>query len=94
MTVNDPPPSQGKASGRKVRSVEILVNGKPVGIVGKQASGLVIKQEAIIQGVNIQPSFMLQQELPNGSSLVIGDNDVVSLRPHLRFTAIAPDDNS
>jgi hypothetical protein len=36
----------------------------------------------------------LQEELPNGMSRIVGDSDVVHLREHLRFTAIAPDDNS
>jgi hypothetical protein len=27
-------------------------------------------------------------------SRIVGDSDVVHLREHLRFTAIAPDDNS
>ena len=61
---------------------------------GSEATGQQIKQAAIEQGVQIQPSFVLQLELPNGSSKVIGDSDVVQVRPHLHFTAIAQDDNS
>ena len=38
--------------------------------------------------------FVLQEELPNGTSRIVGDADEVHLREHLRFTAIAPDDNS
>ena len=37
---------------------------------------------------------MLQLQLPNGSSKVIGDEDKVPLTEHLTFTAIAADDNS
>jgi hypothetical protein len=78
----------------KPKSVEIEVNGKDVQMAKEDVTGLEIKQAAITQGVNIQPTFVLQQELPNGSSKIIGDRDKVQLRKHLRFTAIAPDDNS
>jgi len=72
----------------------VTVNEQPVRLEGKTATGSEIKAAAIHQGVLIQQNFVLQEELPNGTSRVIGDNDVVHLRPHLRFTAIAPDDNS
>ena len=82
---------QGKV-GHKL--VVIEVNSRDVTLLGKDATGLQIKEAAIAQGVSIQLNFVLQQELPNGSSEVIGDTDSVHLRPHLKFTAIAPDDNS
>jgi len=44
--------------------------------------------------VHIQQNFILQEELPNGTSRIVGDGDEVRLREHLRFTAIMPDDNS
>lgn len=78
----------------KSRTIEIEVNGKPVEMPKAEATGLAIKEAAVAQGVNIQVGFMLQQELPNGSSKVVGNDDIVQLRKHLRFTAIAPDDNS
>jgi hypothetical protein len=74
--------------------VTVTVNEQPVQLEGKTATGALIKSAAIAQGVLIQSNFVLQEELPNGTSRVIGDNDTVHLRPHLRFTAIAPDDNS
>jgi Multiubiquitin len=73
---------------------EVEVNGHTIILVTKEATGLQIKEAAIAQGVNIQLNFVLQQELPNGSSAIIGDADVVHIHPHLKFTAIAPDDNS
>lgn len=76
------------------REVIVSVNEQPVRLAGQSATGAQIKAAAIHQGVLIQPNFVLQEELPNGTSRVIGDADVVHLRPHLRFTAIAPDDNS
>jgi hypothetical protein len=74
--------------------VTVLVNEQPVKLSGHSATGSVIKAAAITQGVHIEPNFVLQEELPNGTSRVIGDNDEVKLREHLRFTAIRPDDNS
>ena len=49
---------------------------------------------AIRQGVGIKENFVLQQEMPNGTGKVIGDDDKVVIREHLSFTAIEPDDNS
>jgi hypothetical protein len=74
--------------------ITVTVNEMPVKLRGRTATGIEIKQAAIKQGVLIQLNFILQEELPNGTSRVVGDNDVVHLREHLRFTAIAPDDNS
>ena len=74
--------------------VTIFVNEQPVKLEGETATGSQIKAAAIAQGVHIEPNFGLQQELPNGTSRVIGDNETVHLREHLRFTAIRPDDNS
>jgi hypothetical protein len=78
----------------KDHTVTVSVNEQPVKLKGHQATGAEIKAAAIAQGVLIQPNFVLQEELPNGTSRIIGDDDTVHLREHLRFTAIAPDDNS
>ncbi|MES2056058.1 MAG: multiubiquitin domain-containing protein [Pseudomonadota bacterium] len=94
MTAN-PKPSQGPTKSPKPpKLVEIEVNGREVKLRDGVATGLVIKQASIDQSVAIQLNFVLQQELPNGSSVIIGDSEKVKLRQHLRFTAIAPDDNS
>ena len=76
------------------KTVTIEVNGQKVEMPQGPATGLEIKDAAIKQSVAIQPNFVLQQELPNGTSKVIGDDDKVDLRENLSFTAIAPDDNS
>jgi hypothetical protein len=76
------------------RTVTISVNEQTVRLHGRTANGREIKAAAIAQNVLIQPNFVLQEELPNGTSKIIGDDDRVHLREHLRFTAIAPDDNS
>jgi len=83
----DPPGHDG-------HEVTVSVNEQPVKLQGHTATGAEIKARAIEQGVHIQPNFILQEELPNGTSRIIGDSDEVRLRDRLRFTAIAPDDNS
>jgi hypothetical protein len=74
--------------------ITITVNEQTVALEQRTVTGAVIKAAAIAQGVVIQPNFVLQEELPNGSSKIIGDGDEIHWRAHLRFTAIAPDDNS
>ena len=77
-----------------LKRVTIEVNEHKVEMPDGPATGLEIKEAAIKQDVNIQANFVLQVQLPNGSSRVIGDEDKVPLTEHLAFTAIAPDDNS
>ena len=89
MTTN-----QVTAEDLGLKMVTIEVNEHKVEMPDGPATGLEIKEAAIKQGVNIQANFVLQVQLPNGSSRVIGDEDKVPLAEHLAFTAIAPDDNS
>ena len=77
-----------------LKTVTIEVNDHKVEMPAGPATGLEIKEAASKQEVNIQLNFVLQVQLPNGSSKVIGDNDKVALTEHLTFTAIAADDNS
>ena len=77
-----------------LKTVTIEVNDQKVEMPSGPATGLEVKEAAIKQGVNIQVNFVLQVQLPNGSSRVVGDDDKVQLTEHLAFTAIAPDDNS
>lgn len=74
--------------------ITVLVNEQVVTLPSRTVTGAQIKAAAITQGVAIQPNFVLQEELPNGTSRIVGDADEVHWRAHLRFTAIAPDDNS
>ena len=89
MTTNNP-----TAEDLRLKTVTIEVNEHKVEMPAGPATGLEIKEAAIKQHVNIQVNFVLQVELPNGSSKVIGNEDKVPLTEHLAFTAIAPDDNS
>lgn len=78
----------------RFKTVTIEVNDHKVEMPAGPATGLEIKEAAIKEHVNIQLNFVLQVQLPNGSSKVIGDSDKVPLTEHLAFTAIAADDNS
>jgi hypothetical protein len=78
----------------KEHVVTITVNEKPVEIQGPKATGLEIKQAAIAQGLKIEISFVLSEELPNRRTRIVGDTDVVTVTKHSRFSAVAPDDNS
>jgi hypothetical protein len=79
---------------KKLKLIEIEVNSRPVAMPERETRGADIKAAAIAQGVAIQQNFVLQQELANGSSKVIGDSDPVRIHEKMRFTALAPDDNS
>jgi cell division protein ZapA (FtsZ GTPase activity inhibitor) len=74
--------------------VTISVNGRPVNIEGPRDTGAEIKAAAIVQGVPIQPDFILSEELPDHRTKVISDSDIVTVTEHSRFVAVAPDDNS
>ena len=80
--------------GGKEHVVTVTVNQKPVEIDGAKATGLEIKHAAIAQGVKIELSFVLSEELPNRRTRIMGDTDVVTVTKHSRFVAVAPDDNS
>ncbi len=75
-------------------AVQITVNKKPVVINGPRVTGLQIKEAAIAQGVNIQLSFQLTEELGNRQRRVVGDSDVVTVHKGSKFFAVAGDDNS
>ncbi len=75
-------------------SVQITVNKNPVLIDGPRVTGLQIKEAAIAQGVNIQLSFQLTEELGNRQRRVVGDSDVVTVHKGSKFFAVAGDDNS
>lgn len=106
MMINDSGMESGKESqvaedvktaedkAAEPKKVAIEVNGHKVEMLEGPASGLEIKEAAVKQGVGITVKFVLQQEMPNGTGKVIGDDDKVLIREHMSFTAIEPDDNS
>ncbi|MEU7692552.1 multiubiquitin domain-containing protein [Microbispora hainanensis] len=74
--------------------VVITVNERPVHINGPRVTGLQIKEAAIMQGLAIELSFLLSEELPSHRTHPVGDSDVVTVTKNSRFTAVADDDNS
>jgi hypothetical protein len=82
------------SAGHAHHIIEIRVNSKLVKVPKEVLTGFEIKEAAIAQGVSIEPNFVLQEELGDGHTRVIGDGDTVKVRNEQRFTAIAPDDNS
>jgi hypothetical protein len=74
--------------------VEIVVNNRPVEVVGPTASGIHIKEAAISQGVDIEVTFKLSRVIGEHKTEGIGDDEVVHLRKGEKFVAVADDDNS
>ena len=73
-------PSTHTDHGPKPKPTTIHVNEKPVDMPDDHATGLEIKQAAIRQGVQIQPDFELVEELENGRTKNIGNDDEVKLK--------------
>lgn len=74
--------------------ITITVNEKSVRIQGPKATGLEIKEAAIAQGVKIELTFLLSEELQHHRTRIVGNTDEVTLTKHAKFTAVADDDNS
>jgi hypothetical protein len=73
----------------------VKVNTKPVKFPKRSVTGLIIKETAIQQGVNIQPNFVLYKDLPGGGlGPAIANEQHVKLHECEEFTCVAPDDNS
>lgn len=84
----------GHDRSEEPKTITIEVNSYKVKMLEGPVTGLEIKEAAIKQNVEIQPNFVLHEELPNGTGKIIGDDDKIQLRDYLSFTAITPDDNS
>jgi hypothetical protein len=79
---------------RREHEVVITVNERPVAVLGPKVTGLEIKQAAIAQRVPIRLDFLLYEELGNGRTRPVRDEDEVTVNKNSRFVAIANDDNS
>jgi hypothetical protein len=66
----------------------ITVNKNKVTMRRGWTTGREIKLAAIAQGVNIREDFVLDQELPNGDTQLVGDNDPVFVKGGERFGAV------
>lgn len=74
--------------------VEIKVNNNAVKIRHGWRTGLEVKTAAIDQGVKIQLSFTLSEDLPDGTSKLVGDTDRVWIKGGEQFLAIDDHDDS
>lgn len=81
-------------TAQHVRTVTVHVNERPVHLPGHDATGLVIKREAIEQGVPIQLDFILVEEVGHDRTKPIADDEPVHVTHHSRFLANDGDDNS
>ena len=88
------PPDPGANPTHPAKPIPIEVNTRPVNVPDKVLTGAEIKDAAIAQGVAIQANFALYVDRANGSSEPVLSDQEVRVHPHMRFTAIAPDDNS
>jgi hypothetical protein len=79
---------------RPAAEVEIGVNGKAVRIRRGWRDGAEIKAAAITQGVDIKANFTLSEDLPDGRSKIIGDDDRVRIRCGEQFLAVDDHDDS
>ncbi len=85
---------EATSAGHHRHPIEITVNEKPVTVDGPRVTGVVIKEAAIAQGVQIQLDFVLYEEIGPGHTKTIGNDDVVTVHKGSKFTAIDNDDNS
>ena len=85
--------------------VTIDVNDKAVVMPSKDALGIDIKHYAglaggdmqynsLVHGPRVKEQFVLQVDLPNGTSRIIGDEDKVTLHEGMAFTAYGASDNA
>jgi hypothetical protein len=77
----------------RAHGVRVTVNRQPVDLRGREVTGLVVKEAAIAQGVEIKLGFQLSVK-HNDRYLVIGDTDTITVHEGEEFLAVAPDDNS
>ena len=94
MKTIDPGKNGGDDGSAHQHFVTIQVNTKPVRIAGPKTTGLEIKQAAIDQDVKIKLDFILSEELPDGRTRIVGDQDPVTINNESKFRAVADDDNS
>lgn len=76
------------------REIEIIVNEKPVVVIGHKQTGETVKAAAIQQKVPIQLDFVLSIELGGGKTELVGDDQIIRVHKDERFLAIPNDDNS
>lgn len=86
--------AKGSGGDHGRTEIPIEVNTKRVVMIGKEQTGLSIKEAAISQGVKIKVDFVLSVEKGDGKTSVVGDADPIDVHPGEKFVAVDNDDNS
>jgi len=81
------------SSGRLL-AIPIAVNNHHLVVHERRMTGAEIKAAAIAAGVQIQPTFTLMLKHHGRPSEVIGDSEVLVMKPGQRFSCLPADDNS
>ena len=63
----------------------ISVNNHDVVFDDKHQTGLSVKEAAESQGAGIDSEFVLSQELPNGKTKIVGDEDKITLKDEMQL---------
>jgi hypothetical protein len=87
-------PAQPTEEAPRPHPVKIHVNRKPVVVPQHEVTGLEIKEVAIAQGVKVELSFQLSEELGHHQTRIVGNDDIVHVQEGSRFLAVHGDDNS
>ncbi len=86
--------AQNLADEHHRSSVEIKVNRKRVSVPSREVTGFQIKEAAIAEGLQIELSFQLSEELEHHQTRIIGNDQVVRVHEGSKFLAVHGDDNS
>lgn len=93
MTSSNPSAEKGAPEKKDRKEVSVIFNKQTIEIPKGGYTGAELKAFAIAAGVKIELNFPLAVKHGNRFEPV-GDSDVVKVREHMEFTAIAGDDNS
>lgn len=74
--------------------VDVVVNDKPITLIGKRHTGASIKEAAIDAGVPIDADFVLSLESGNRRTKIIDDLQTIEIECDARIVAVPDDDNS
>lgn len=92
--MGDQPDDQSSGSSPNGHEVTITLNKKPIIVVGPRVNGAQIKQAGIDQGREIELSFTLSEQRPNGRWENVADDQVVTVNKNSVFMATDDDDDS
>ena len=74
--------------------IKVVVNDKPITLIGTRHTGASIRQAAIDAGVPIDADFVLRLEYGNRQTKIIDDIESIEIECDARIVAIPDDDNS